>query len=212
MFTGLVEEVGKVKDVIKREKSASLIIEAKSVLEGTKTGDSIAVNGVCLTVTELDLNFFAADVMTETFVRTNLKNLRPNDYVNLERALRLCDRLGGHIVSGHVDGTGIIKGFEREDIAVWTTIKASADILKYIVYKGSVTIDGISLTVAYVDDDVFKVSVIPHTMAKTSLIHKKAGDNVNIECDIIGKYVEKFLNNKSKKGIDMDFLRENGFL
>lgn len=212
MFTGLVEEVGKVKDVIKREKSASLIIEAKSVLEGTKIGDSIAVNGVCLTVTELDLNFFAADVMTETFVRTNLKNLRPNDYVNLERALRLCDRLGGHIVSGHVDGTGIIKGFEREDIAVWTTIKASADILKYIVYKGSVTIDGISLTVAYVDDDVFKVSVIPHTMAKTSLIHKKAGDNVNIECDIIGKYVEKFLNNKSKKGIDMDFLRENGFL
>ncbi|SKA78443.1 riboflavin synthase alpha chain [Caloramator quimbayensis] len=212
MFTGIVEEIGKINKIIKGEKSAKIIINADKVLEDVKFGDSIAVNGVCLTVTDYSSNNFTADVMTETFIKTNLKNLKPNDSVNLERALRLKDRLGGHIVSGHVDGIGTIKSIQRDEIAVWFEIKAPFEILKYIVYKGSVTIDGISLTVAFVDDFTFKVSIIPHTLQSTVLFYKKTGDEVNIECDILSKYVEKMLNFNSKKGLDMDFLRDNGFL
>lgn len=212
MFTGIVEEIGKINKIIKGEKSAKIIINADKVLEDVKFGDSIAVNGVCLTVTDFSSNNFTADVMTETFIKTNLKNLKPNDCVNLERALRLSDRLGGHIVSGHVDGIGTIKSLQRDEIAVWFEIKAPFEILKYIVYKGSVTIDGISLTVAYADDYTFKVSIIPHTFQKTVLFYKKTGDEVNIECDILSKYVEKMLSFDSKKGINMDFLRDNGFL
>lgn len=212
MFTGIVEEIGKINKIIKGEKSAKIIINADKVLEDVKFGDSIAVNGVCLTVTDYSSNNFTADVMTETFIKTNLKNLKPNDCVNLERALKLSDRIGGHIVSGHVDGIGTIKSIQRDEIAVWFEIKAPFEILKYIVYKGSVTIDGISLTVAYVDDYTFKVSIIPHTFQKTVLFYKKTGDEVNIECDILSKYVEKMLMFDSKKGINMDFLRDNGFL
>lgn len=212
MFTGIVEEIGKINKIIKGEKSAKIIINADKVLEDVKFGDSIAVNGVCLTVTDYSSNNFTADVMTETFIKTNLKNLKPNDCVNLERALKLSDRLGGHIVSGHVDGIGTIKSIQRDEIAVWFEIKAPFEILKYIVYKGSVTIDGISLTVAYADDYTFKVSIIPHTFQKTVLFYKKTGDEVNIECDILSKYVEKMLMFDSKKGINMDFLRDNGFL
>ncbi|MCX7885225.1 MAG: riboflavin synthase [Caloramator sp.] len=212
MFTGIVEEIGKINKIIKGEKSAKIIINADKVLEDVKFGDSIAVNGVCLTVVDYSSGNFTADVMTETFLKTNLRNLKANDCVNLERALKLSDRLGGHIVSGHVDGIGTIKSLQRDEIAVWFEIKAPIEILKYIVYKGSVTIDGISLTVAYADDYTFKVSIIPHTFEKTILFYKRIGDEVNIECDILSKYVEKMLKFDSKKGINMNFLRDNGFL
>lgn len=215
MFTGLIEEIGRVESIIKSAKSAKITIKAKKVLEGVKLGDSICTNGVCLTVTSFGSSRFSVDVMAETMRRSNLRNFSPGDEVNLERALNLGDRLGGHIVSGHIDGIGTIENFEQEDNAVWITIAASPEILKYIVQKGSIAIDGVSLTVAYVDDSVFKVSIIPHTKDMTTLLRKKAGDEVNLECDMIGKYIEKFLESKeqapAKKGIDFNFLSENGF-
>lgn len=215
MFTGLIEEVGKVESVVKSVKSARITIKAKKVLEGVKLGDSICTNGVCLTVTSFDRARFSVDVMSETMRRSNLRNFSPRDEVNLERALSLGDRLGGHIVNGHIDGVGTIENFEQEDNAVWITITASLEILKYIVQKGSIAVDGVSLTVAYVDDTVFKVSIIPHTKDVTTLLRKKVGDEVNLECDMIGKYIEKFLGVKEqapvKKGIDFNFLSENGF-
>lgn len=216
MFTGLVEEVGVVESVIKSPKSAVIKIKANKVLEGVKIGDSISTNGVCLTVTNFDSNSFTVDVMAETMRRSNLKELMRGSRVNLERALKVGDRIGGHLVSGHIDGVGVIKNFEEEDIAVWISIAAHQDILKYVVYKGSIAIDGVSLTVAYVDCDIFKVSIIPHTKAVTTLIEKNIGDEVNIECDMIGKYVERFLFFKdpstAKKDIDIDFLSEHGFI
>jgi riboflavin synthase len=215
MFTGLVEEIGRVESVIKSAKSARITIKAKTVLEGVKLGDSICTNGVCLTVTSFDSSRFSIDAMAETMRRSNLRNLSPGDEVNLERALSVGDRLGGHIVSGHIDGMGTIENYQQEDNAVWITVEASPEILRYIVQKGSVAIDGVSLTVAYVDDSVFKVSIIPHTKDMTTLLRKKAGDEVNLECDMIGKYIEKFLGVKEqapvKKAIDFNFLSENGF-
>lgn len=215
MFTGLVEEIGRVESVVKSAKSARITIKAKKVLEGVKLGDSICTNGVCLTVTSFDSGRFSVDVMAETMRRSNLRSFSPGDEVNLERALSLADRLGGHIVSGHIDGIGTIENFEQEDNAVWISIAAASEILKYIVQKGSIAIDGVSLTVAYVDDAVFKVSIIPHTKDMTTLLRKKAGDEVNLECDVIGKYIEKFLGAKEqapvKKSIDFNFLSENGF-
>ena len=160
MFTGIIEEMGVLKGVKHGAKSSVLTIAASKVLEGTKLGDSICTNGVCLTVTKLGSGTFDADVMAESIRRTNLGDLRPGDKVNLERALRLCDRLGGHIVSGHVDGTGKVLSLEREDNAVWVTVEAAPGILRYIIEKGSITIDGISLTVAYVDDKVFPLFLI----------------------------------------------------
>lgn len=216
MFTGLVEEIGVVESVIKSAKSARIKIKAKKVLKGVSLGDSISTNGVCLTVTEFDSNSFAVDVMAETMRKSNLKKLMQGDKVNLERALRVGDRLGGHLVSGHIDGVGSIESFEEEDNAVWISISAPQEILKYIVYKGSIAIDGVSLTVAYVDDSMFKVSIIPHTREVTTLLKKNIGDEVNIECDMIGKYVEKFLSLKDspsvKKDIDINFLVDNGFI
>lgn len=215
MFTGLIEEIGRVQSVVKSTKSARITINARKVLEGVKLGDSISTNGVCLTVTEFSSNSFVVDVMAETMRRSNLHRLSTGDEVNLERALRLGDRLGGHLVSGHIDGVGTIASYENEDNAVWVTIEADPEVLKYIVQKGSIAIDGISLTVAYVDDAVFKVSIIPHTKDVTTLLRKKAGDAVNLECDIVGKYIEKLLGAKEqapvKKGIDMNFLSEHGF-
>lgn len=215
MFTGLIEEIGIVEAVIKSAKSARISVKAHEVLEEVKIGDSICTNGVCLTVTSYDRGRFTVDVMAETMRRSNLKNLSPGDEVNLERAMLVGDRIGGHIVSGHIDGIGIIEKYEEEDNAVWITIAASSEILKYIVQKGSIAIDGVSLTVANVDESVFKVSIIPHTKDMTTLLKKKMGNEVNLECDIIGKYVEKFLGAKEQtpvnKGIDFNFLSENGF-
>lgn len=217
MFTGIIEEVGEVKSLKLGSESSKLIIKAKKVLENTLIGDSIATNGVCLTVTNIKGNCFEADVMEETFRRSNLGKLKVGDKVNLERALTLEKRLGGHIVSGHIDGCGEIFSLIREKNAVWVTVKADRKILKYIIEKGSIAIDGISLTVAYVDEEVFKVSIIPNTGEETTLLKKKVGDKVNLECDMVGKYVEKLLgfNNKEEKkesNITEEFLRSNGFM
>ena len=191
MFTGIVEECGTVLDVLKNGVSGSVQIQASTVLEGTKTGDSIAVNGVCLTVTKLTKSSFTADVMAETFRRTNLGSLGKNSRINLERAMAADGRFGGHIVSGHIDGTGIISRIKEEGNAVWIYISAPQSILNLIVEKGSVAVDGISLTVAAVSDKEFAVSVIPHTRENTALSGKKTGAVVNLENDIIGKYVQK---------------------
>ena len=191
MFTGIVEECGTVLGVLKNGVSGSVQIQASTVLEGTKTGDSIAVNGVCLTVTKLTKSSFTADVMAETFRRTNLGNLGKNSRVNLERAMAADGRFGGHIVSGHIDGTGVISRIKEEGNAVWIYISAPQSILNLIVEKGSVAVDGISLTVAAVSDKEFAVSVIPHTRENTALSGKKTGAVVNLENDIIGKYVQK---------------------
>lgn len=208
MFTGIIEEIGK----IKYKGASSLKVEAEKILEDIHIGDSIAVNGVCLTVTEFDKNTITLDVMNETLRRTGLELLNIGSNVNLERAMSAQGRFGGHIVSGHIDGTGKITAIKKDGIAVWFTVSAGNEILKGIVMKGSVAIDGISLTVADVDGSFFKVSIIPHTQSVTTLLDKKIGDIVNIETDIIGKYVERLLNSKSdKKAFDMDFLIENGF-
>lgn len=210
MFTGIIEETGKVDKV--NLGTGEIVIHAKKVLEGTKIGDSIAVNGVCLTVTKTGPESFHADVMMETIRRTSLKNLKRGDKVNLERAMAADGRFGGHIVSGHIDGTGIIEKMEREGNAILITIKASSEILNLIVEKGSICIDGISLTVAAVTDYNFLVSIIPHTAKETTLQEKQPGDEVNLENDIIGKYVEKLVGvNKKKTGLTMEMLSEYGF-
>ena len=193
MFTGIVEETGTVKRVVSGSVSGEIEIKAKTVLEGTKIGDSIAVNGVCLTVTRMSHDSFTADVMPETLRRTNLGDLKNGDAVDLERAMAANGRFGGHIVSGHIDGTGSIMEQKREQNAVWVRIKADEKILGLIVEKGSIVIDGISLTVAGLDSISFSVSIIPHTGAETILLRKKAGDIVNLENDIIGKYVQRLL-------------------
>ena len=215
MFTGLVEEVGKVLDIVVENNIWIITFDCKQIIKDISIGDSIAVNGVCLTVKEFNDNSFKADAMAETIRKTNLGFLKKDNQVNLERALKMGDRLGGHIVSGHIDGTGIIEGFQEEGDALWISISAPKDILRYIVYKGSVAIDGVSLTVSYIDEEKFKVTIIPHTKEATILIKKNTKDLVNIECDIVGKYIEKFLRpidfeNESK--IDRNFLKENGFI
>lgn len=215
MFTGLIEEIGKVVDIFERNKMWSITFECEKILEDVDVGDSIAVNGICLTVEEYDENLFKANVMAETMRKSNLKYFKKGSSVNLERALKIGDRFGGHIVSGHIDGIGIIEEYEDEGDAIWVSISTSKDILKYIVYKGSVAVDGVSLTVSYVDEKIFKVSIIPHTNENTTLIKRNIKDVVNIECDLIGKYVEKLLlHEKAKKesSIDMNFLIQNGFI
>lgn len=216
MFTGLVEEIGLVQSVIKSEKGAQIRIKANKIISDLKIGDSICTNGVCLTVTSFNNNQFSVDVMAETMRKSNLQDVNTGDIVNLERALRLGDRFGGHIVSGHIDGTGSIESFEREDNAIWITVKADNELLKYIVHKGSIAIDGVSLTIAYVDNKCFKVAIIPHTKEETTLLKKNVNDRVNLECDVIGKYVEKLFWHKeiesTNNKIDMEFLGRYGFL
>lgn len=215
MFTGIVEEVGRVASITRGQKSIGLKIACTKVLEDVQVGDSIAVNGICLTVTEYGRESFLVDVMPETMRKTSLGDLNITAQVNLERALRLSDRLGGHIVSGHIDGTGILTNRVTEDNAIWLTIKARDDILRYVIQKGSVALDGISLTVAGVNSDSFKVSIIPHTTIATTLGEKHIGDTINIECDEVAKYIEKFILSNSKQidknGLSIDFLQENGF-
>lgn len=237
MFTGIIEEIGKITGVSKGAKSSRLTIKGSVIFQDMNIGDSIAVNGVCLTVTSKSSDTFTADVMAETLRRSSLGKLNIGSYVNLERAMAANGRFGGHIVSGHIDGTGVIESFVKEDNAVWVTVKADSRLLKYIIEKGSIAIDGISLTVAYVDDRCFKVSLIPHTGANTTLLDKKAGDVVNLENDIVGKYVGKLLrfndverdgisdkneivnrvdssdnNRRNSSGLTMDFLANNGFI
>ena len=217
MFTGIVEEVGAIKNVKHGQHSAVLTIQAKTVLEETRIGDSIAVNGICLTVTRLFPDGFSADVMHETLNRSSLAGLTAGSVVNLERAMPANGRFGGHIVAGHVDGVGHIANIRRDDTAVWYTVHAGPEILRYVVEKGSITIDGISLTVAAVDGEGFSVSTIPHTVAQTNLNQRRRGDPVNLENDVIGKYVERLLGikkseeEKKESGITMEFLEEFGF-
>ena len=215
MFTGIVEELGTIRSVRRGAASAVLSIGASEVLSDLKIGDSVAVNGVCLTVTSLDDGGFTADVMHETLGRSSLGALAPGSRVNLERAMPANGRFGGHIVSGHIDGTGKVASVRPDDNALWYTISAAPELLRCIVEKGSITIDGISLTVAAVDEKSFSVSLIPHTAAVTTLGKKRAGDTVNLETDIIGKYVEKLLHPapepERQGGISLEFLAENGF-
>ena len=196
MFTGIIEEVGEVTQIQKRDKSSKLSIRASSILEDLKLGDSISTNGLCLTVSAFNHKEFTSDVMPESFKRSNLGELTVGSKVNLERAVALNGRFGGHIVSGHIDGTGKILSIKKEENAVWFEVQTTVDLMKYVVEKGSITIDGISLTVAHVTSKSFSVSIIPHTIKETILSAKKVGDKVNLENDILGKYIEKLLTGK----------------
>lgn len=216
MFTGIIEEIGEIKSIKMGADSAVITIQARKVMEDIHIGDSIAMNGVCLTVTSHDRNSYSVDVMHETLRRTNLGQLKSGSKVNLERAMAADGRFGGHIVAGHVDDPGTITSMEKDDNAIWITVSTTPSVLRYIVEKGSITIDGISLTVARVDDKSFAVSVIPHTGAHTTLLDKKPGDTVNLETDMVGKYVEKLLfcekeEKKASSGITMEFLQSHGF-
>ncbi|WP_156204697.1 riboflavin synthase [Candidatus Syntrophocurvum alkaliphilum] len=217
MFTGIIEELGVVKNIVKGANSCKINIQCQEVLSDVKLGDSIAINGVCLTVVEFSKNHFIADVMAETLEKTILKELKSGSQINLERALRLSDRLGGHLVQGHVDGVGTILEKENLDISIIFRIQAPEHVLKYIIPKGSIAIDGISLTVVDVFAESFSVSVIPHTATITTLGQKDTGDKVNLETDIIGRYIERLiLNNKGEikdqSKIDLNFLSEHGFI
>lgn len=229
MFTGIIEEMGSVAAIQPGSRSFRITLNCRKVLEDARMGDSIAVNGVCLTVSGLNRSSFSADVMAETVRRSSLGDLKVGSRVNLERAMLAGGRFGGHIVSGHIDGTGRIREFQKEDNAVWVTIETETKILRYIVEKGSIAIDGISLTVADLSRDAFKVSVIPHTKEETTLLSKKVGERVNLENDVIGKYVERLLSNPGsgeraqtegigmdaeadKNGVTMELLMKNGFL
>ena len=215
MFTGIIEEMGIVKSI----KNNAITIEADKIFDDLKLGDSVAVNGACLTISSFSNKIFNADITLETLSRTNLGDLKSGFKVNLERALTLSKRLGGHIVSGHIDGVGVIKNISKNDRDIILKIEVPASLMKYIIEKGSVAVDGISLTVAEVNKNIFSIAIIPHTFKETILYYKKEGDKVNIENDIIGKYVEKLLqfnnfdNEKNNKNsnINMEFLIKNGF-
>lgn len=214
MFTGIIEEIGKVKAITRGANSIRLTIAVKNVLDDIHIGDSICTNGVCLTVTTFNNDSYTADVMPETMNRTNFKDLRINDLVNCERAMPTNGRFGGHIVSGHIDGTGVISKMSRDDKAIRIKIETKPEILNYIVEKGSITIDGISLTVTEVSSWDFGVSIIEHTQDATTLTKKKVGETVNLENDIVGKYIEKFVGSFSAKKDEnlLNLLNDNNFL
>ncbi len=212
MFTGIIEEVGKIQSIERGVNSAVLSVQVSEIMEDTHLGDSIAVNGVCLTVTSIYAKGFTADVMHETLNRSSLGKLKIGSPVNLERAMPANGRFGGHIVSGHIDGTGTISDIRKDDNAVWYTIKASLPILRYIIEKGSIAIDGISLTVARLYKDSFSVSIIPHTASMTTLFNRRVGDLVNLENDCIGKYVERLMGKESQNSnITAEYLAKHGF-
>ncbi|WP_433742640.1 riboflavin synthase [Falsibacillus pallidus] len=216
MFTGIVEEIGKIKQIERSAHSMKLVVEASKVLHDANLGDSISVNGVCLTITSFNDGGFEADVMPETFVHTSLKELQPQSHVNLERALSANGRLGGHFVSGHVDCTGKIIKTNRVENALYVTIELDGKWMKYVMEKGSVAVDGTSLTVFKVSGNTITISLIPHTRDQTILSQKKAGQTVNIECDMLAKYLERLMLSKestsSPTGITLDYLSEKGFL
>lgn len=217
MFTGIVEETGTVLSISRGASEAKISVKAAKVMEGLSIGDSIAVNGVCLTAADIKGNSFTADVMNETFLRSSLAELKSGSHVNLERAMAANGRFGGHIVAGHVDGTGRITEVRKDGNAVRYKISAPPEIIKYIIEKGSVAVDGISLTVTDVSDRSFGISVIPHTVKETVLSEKQAGSVVNLENDIIGKYVERFVSaytpENTKNGtLTMESLLKAGFI
>jgi riboflavin synthase len=222
MFTGIVEEIGRVRSIRTQGEAMVISILAKSILDDVKLGDSIAVNGVCLTVVQFDSSGFQADVMPETFRSTSLSELQPGSEVNLERAMAANGRFGGHIVQGHVDGTGQIVSKKINHNAIVFEIRPNRDhLMKYIIPKGSITIDGISLTVGEVRGETFTLWIIPHTLSQTVLKNRNANDIVNIECDVLGRYVEHFLQQShrnpeqiepnQKKGLSLERLLELGY-
>lgn len=213
MFTGIIEEVGKIRTIKRGAYSATLEITANLITADLHIGDSVATNGICLTATSVNPHGFTADAMPETLNRTNLGALSPGSRVNLERAVAVGSRLGGHIVSGHIDGLAEISAIRRDDNAIWYDFSAPPPLLRYIIEKGSVALDGISLTVARVDSTGFAVSLIPHTAAHTTFSDRKIGDKINLECDIIGKYVEKLITAAPEKpsAITPEFLSRCGF-
>lgn len=216
MFTGLIEDLGTVRELRKGSDSARLSVTTAIPMDELELGESIAVNGICLTVTSFGGGSFTADVSPETLGRSNLGALLPGSRVNLERALRLGDRLGGHWVSGHVDAVGTLEQAQRDGNAWRLTFRLPAEVNRYVVEKGSVAIDGISLTVNSVGDETFSVAIIPHTLALTTLKEAKVGARVNIETDILGKYVERLLGRfprgESRAPVDLEFLAKHGFL
>lgn len=222
MFTGLIEEVGVLRSVSGGGEMMVLSIGASLIMDDLKIGDSVAVNGVCLTATSLGDRHFTVDVMPETYRNSTLKELKSGSRINLERAMAAGGRFGGHIVQGHVDGTGEIRSVKRNQNAVVFEIAPERrDLFKFIIPKGSITIDGISLTVVTAEAAAFTVSIIPHTLGETVLNHKRPGDRVNLECDVLGKYVDHLLHYGSRSGneeaagsskLSHDFLAANGFV
>lgn len=213
MFTGIIEETGEVERLERRPAAARLRVRCRLVLEDAREGSSIAVNGVCLTVIELAAEGFAADVSEETLRRSNLGDLRPGALVNLERPLPATGRLGGHIVQGHVDATGDIASLEEQAAGHWwLRVRFPSELARYVVEKGSIAVDGISLTVAAVEGNVFAAAIIPHTWRSTNLRARRAGDRVNLEADILAKYVENLLGRGSAgSGLTEEKLRELGY-
>ncbi len=215
MFTGLIEEIGLLKDIKHSGDSMILTISAKKVLSDVSIGDSISVNGICLTVTMFDKNLFSVDVMPETLYKTSLAELKAGSKVNLERAMKASDRFGGHFVAGHIDGVATLVDRKALDNSIYLKFKLDSSLLKYVISKGSIAIDGVSLTIVKLEKDFLTVSVIPHTLQNTNLLDKDIGKIVNIEVDLLGKYVESILLNcsdkKANKNITEDFLKENGF-
>ncbi len=212
MFTGLVEEIGCVAVVDSFEDHFNLTIKAETVLADVKLGDSIAINGVCLTVTKFDRSTFTVGLAPETLIRTNLGALNSGDTVNLERALLPTTRMGGHYVQGHIDATGSILSFRSDADALWLAIKTSPALMRYIVAKGYITIDGASLTVVETGDDWFNVTLIDYTQQKISLPTKKIGDRVNLEVDILAKYVERLISEPAGDSLNSKFLQNHGFI
>lgn len=213
MFTGIIEELGEIKSIDPKGKESRLTIKAKKVLEDAGPGDSISANGVCLTVVNISKGAFSADISLETLKVTNLGNLKIGDKINLERSLKITDRLSGHIVSGHVDGTGVIKEKKIEESTIYPWIEVPDDFCKYMVLRGSIAVDGVSLTIAGIRGNRFKVAIIPHTASLTTLGVKGVGDSVNIEVDMVAKYIEKILSGEGiKKGeISKEYLEKYGF-
>lgn len=219
MFTGIIEEVGELIRISRRGKALSLTIKASKVIGDLKEGDSIAVNGVCLTAVRCERGIFMVEVSPETMIRSNLGKLRVGEEVNLERALKLGDHLGGHQVTGHIDGVGRIVALEKEGDFLTITVQAPPEVMKYIVTKGSIALEGISLTIANWWEDRFQISVIPYTGKMTTIGQKSIGSEVNLEADLIGKYIERFISAQwsqllkdRPKLIDQEFLAEHGFL
>jgi riboflavin synthase len=216
MFTGIIEEIGVLKDIKRTTNDYQLTIAAKKMVEDVQLGDSISVNGVCLTVTSFSSDQFTVDVMPETIKATSLKSLSNGSHVNLERAMSANGRFGGHFVSGHVDSIGTVKSRHQVSNAVYFWIEVDPKMMKYIVSKGSITVDGISLTVVETTDNQFSISIIPHTITETILQFKRNGDIVNIECDMLAKYMERLLEKRetgsSNKGLTLDKLEQNGYV